>query len=942
MIQRWLLYFLFFLAAAPLVAQHDITIYASLDTQQESIAIQQEVLYRNTSQNTLDTLYFNDWANSFSTKTTPLAKRFAENFDSSFHFEKKEERGRTNIHQISLSQEGNITENIAWQRGASVDILKFPLATPLAPNEEVSVSIAYTVTLPDDKFTRYGVDDNGNFKLRYWFISPAVYDGGWKAYSNKNSDDLFLRPTNFNIHFTFPKGYSVNSNFEETVSETTSNETKTVLLKGEDRMNAIIHIEKKSTFETIETDKLTLVTNLKDNKVTPPMKALAVDRIVHFLDKKLGAYPFPKMMTTEEAYKKSPVYGLNQLPDFISPFPDGFEYDMEQLKTITRNYLENTLALNPREDHWLIGALQIYLMTDYVDTYYPNMKIIGSLSNWWIIRWAHAADLEFNDQYPLLYLNMARNNLHQSLATPKDSLVKFNKNIASDYYAGDGLHYLADYLEKPALEKSIQQFYAENLLKPITPLAFEETIEQNTSLPVHWFFDEYVAKRTTIDFKIKKVKKKDDSLEVTIKNLKDNAMPVSVYGLNKKEVLFKKWTAPIDSTVTITLPAQNVRKLALNYEAVIPEFNLRNNYKAVKGLLNRPLQFRLFQDVEDPKYNQLFFMPIFEYNLYDGISVGMKLYNKTVLPKGIHYKLEPQFGFESKTIIGSGSISYTQRLPENSPYAMRYGISGNYYSYDVDLFYKRVTPFMVFAFRPDDLRDNEKQYINLRNVNVFRDENPNDPDQDPNYSVFNAQYVYSNPNLINYFRGTVDYEVSKKFSKLYATFEYRKLFLNNRQLNVRAFAGAFLFNDTNGDSNFFSFALDRPTDYMFDYNYYGRSEDTGLFSQQLIIAEGGFKSKLEPAFSNTWMATINASTNIWKWIYAYGDVGLIDNRGQHPRFVYDSGIRISLLMDYFEIYLPLYSNLGWEPGLPNYEERIRFIVTLSPKTLLGLFTRRWY
>ena len=34
---------------------------------------------------------------------------------------------------------------------------------------------------------------------------------------------------------------------------------------------------------------------------------------------------------------------------------------------------------------------------------------------------------------------------------------------------------------------------------------------------------------------------------------------------------------------------------------------------------------------------------------------------------------------------------------------------------------------------------------------------------------------------------------------------------------------------------------------MFDYNYYGRSEDTGLFSQQLVIAEGGFKSQLKRA-----------------------------------------------------------------------------------------------
>ena len=225
---------------------------------------------------------------------------------------------------------------------------------------------------------------------------------------------------------------------------------------------------------------------------------------------------------------------------------------------------------------------------------------------------------------------------------------------------------------------------------------------------------------------------------------------------------------------------------------------------------------------------------------------------------------------------------------------------------------------------------------------MFRDNNPNDPNQDPNYSVFNAQYVYSNPNLINYFRGVVDYQISSKFSKISTTFSYRKLFINNRQLDLRAYAGVFLFNDSRNGDDFFSFALDRPTDYLFDYNYYGRSEETGLFSQQLILAEGGFKSQIKPAFANSWMTTINGSTNIWKWIFAYGDVGLLQNKEQGTNAVFDSGIRVNLVADYFELYFPMYSSLGWEPGLPNYDQRIRFIVTLSPKTLLGLFTRKWY
>lgn len=934
----WILICVLFLQVLPLAAQHDLTINAKLDSINHTLEISQEILYRNVSEETLHEIYLLDWAHSFSAKTTPLAKRFAENFKSGFHFEKDENRGKNTVSNIS---EVN-GQKLHWERLPELDVIKVRLNNPVAPNTEQILQLNYLVKLPEDKFTRFGVTNEGNYNLRYWYITPAVYKDGWKAFSNKNTDDFYQLPNHYQINLTFPESFKAVTDLQ-LASETTFEGLKHLNLIGNQRLNATLYLEKSPTFESVVTDQLELVTNLKDDKVHPAKKALLVDRILRYLDENLGDYPHEKLVVSEVDYRSNPVYGLNQLPDFISPFPDGFELDMELLKTTTRNYINTALALNPRDDHWLIGALQIYMMIGYVDTYYPDMKIMGAASDFWIIKWSHASDLEFNDQYPFLYLNMARRNLHQSLATPKDSLVKFNKNIASDYQAGNGFKYLADYLGSTAVDKAITDYFSKFQLKPTNPEDFQKTLNQQTELPVDWFFDSFVGERTTIDFKITDVKKFDDSLRVTVANKRKHAMPVSLYGINKDSVVFKKWLLPIDSTTVLTVPRKDVRKLVLNYEAVIPEVDQRNNYRKVEGLFNRPLQFRLFKDVEDPRYNQVFFMPVFQYNLYDGFSIGPKVYNKTFLPKGFHYRLEPMYGFRSQTLLGKGSLVYTGRIDVGNLYSVRAGLSGSYFSYNEDLFYKRLSPYLTFAFRDNkDLRKNAKHFVNLRNVNVYRDEDPSDPDQEPNYSVLNAQYVFSDNNLINFYRGSFDYEVSKNFSKLAAQFEYRKLFNSNRQLNVRFFGGVFLKNDTPVASDFFSFALDRPTDYLFDYNYYGRSEDTGLFSQQLIVAEGGFKSQLEPAFANQWIVTANASTNIWKWIYAYGDLGWVKNEGQSIKTVWDTGIRASLVADYFELYFPLYSNLGWEPGLGNYDERIRFIVTLDIRTLLGLFTREWY
>lgn len=146
MIQRRLLYVLLLILGVQTYAQHDIVINAKLQPQEERIAITQKVTFRNTTTVALDTLYFNDWANSFSSKTTPLARRFAENFDDSFHFEKEEDRGFTQITDISIQTNGAV-KNTIWERGTAADILKVALETPLPPNEEVIVLFNYTVHL---------------------------------------------------------------------------------------------------------------------------------------------------------------------------------------------------------------------------------------------------------------------------------------------------------------------------------------------------------------------------------------------------------------------------------------------------------------------------------------------------------------------------------------------------------------------------------------------------------------------------------------------------------------------------------------------------------------------------------------------------------------------------------------------------------------------------
>ena len=920
------------------LAQHKLNIEAVLDSKTHSIDIKQEIVYYNNSNQDLNEIYLLDWANSFSSKTTPLAKRFTEDFKSAFHFEKNKLRGKTNISSISSDK----SIPLQWQR-EEADIIKVVLDRPLKKGERYSLFLNYSVQLPKERYTRYGITRDGDYSLRYWYISPAVYDGKWQVYSNKNLDDFYLLPSQFHVSITIPSQFSLISNLD-IEDQNINKEEKTIILKGENRNQVKLFLLKNSAFISVLTDTFEVVTDLENGYIDDNAKALSVDRIVRFLEANLGKYPFKKMMVSQLDYRENPVYGLNQLPDFISPFPYGFLYDIEQFKTISAEFLENTLILNPRKDHWFKGALHIYLLIKYTNKYYPNMKIVGNLSNWPFLRWTQLFQLEFNDQYPMLYMNMARRNLDQALTVSRDSLLKFNKNIASDYKGGIGFLYLNDYLGQETVDESIKTFYTKNVLQKTTGLSFLKELELKSKQTLDWFYEDYINSNKRIDFKIKELKKQGDSIAVTIKNKQKNSLPVSLSALNKKgEVLFKTWVTKVDSLKTITLPAKDIKKVVLNHEAIIPEYNLRNNFKRVSGLFNKPLQLRLFQDVEDHRYNQTLLTPVSLFNIYDGFAIGARIFNKTLLPKEFHYSIQPYYGLRSKAFVGNVSLAYKKFIDKRKFRSITYGLSGSRFSYNEGLFFNRFSPFVILSFRDiNNLRSNKTQSIILSNITVSRDQNPLNPAENPDYSVINFKYIYSNPNLINYFGGEVDLQLSSKFSKISTTIEYRKLFLSNRQINLRFFVGAFLRNKTSENSDFFSFALDRPTDYLFNYDYIGRNEDTGLFSQQIILAEGGFKSKLRPAFANSWISTLNVNTSIWRWVQFYADVGLVHNKKRSTHGVYDSGIRLSLVEDFFELYFPLYSNKGWEPGLPNYGESIRFVIVLSPRTLIKLFTRRWY
>jgi hypothetical protein len=933
--------FCLFVLIAPVknFAQHHSQMFVEANTETKSLNIKQILTFSNDSEDVLKSFILNDWNNSFSDINSPLAKRFSDEFYRGFHLANEEERGSTN--NLTIIDPNNLF--LTWERyKKNPDLIIVRLREKLAPHQKIVLQLSYTVKIPSDKFTKQGYDALGGFNLKNWFITPARYENyKFLKYSNVNLDDIANGITDFDIDIKTSKELVVTSDLDTV--ETVSNENNTIYkLTGKNRTNFNLFIEPKLTFYSYKNRTLEVLSNLKEKKVSSIQQAIIVDRIINYTANSIGEYPYKKIIVSQTDYDRNPFYGLNQLPSFISPFSDEFVFEIKFLKTYLNAFLKNSLQLDNRKDGWIFDGIQVYAMMKYIDEYHPNEKMLGSASTFKLLKSFNLTNLDFNEQYSYFYMLMARKNLDQALGDPKNSLIKFNEQIASKYRAGLSLKFLDDFLGNNSVTTSIRQFYEENKEKQAYSKDFESTLKSTTTKNINWFFNTVINTREIIDYKFAKVSKTNDSISFSIKNKTGVIVPVPVYGIKHGEIVFKKWIEPKSNDSIFKFERKNADKIVLNFKNEVPEYNLRNNSKSLKSFFpnNRPVKFVFMKDLEDPYYNQILYVPTLTYNFYDGLSPGLRLHNKTILDKPFTFDVNPAYSTRANTISGSASFAINQNYRNSTLYNVRYSLSTSYFHYAPDATYLKINPTIQLRIRESDFRDNHKQLILFRQIIVNREKsNIVINNTAENYSVFNAKYINNKTEVTNHFNLINDLQLSGKFGKLSTELAYRKLFENNRQINLRLYAGSFLYNTSNTD--YYSFALDRPTDYLFDYNYYGRSEDSGFYSQQLIIAEGGFKSKLDKQFANHWISTFNASYTIWNFVEVYGDVGFLKNRTQNTQFVYDNGIKLNLVPDYFEVYFPVYSNNGWEISQNKYKEKVRFLFTLSPNVIINLFKRKW-
>ena len=940
--------------------ENDYIIEAKFDIYNRLIDVTQSISFTNKTPNNLDYIILNDWSHSYSNPSSPLGKRLSEDFTLNFQRSTKNQRGSTTIFTI---QSDSI--NLDYKRlKDNIDLIKVNLNQVLEVNEKIVINLKYQIKIPISEFTGYGIDKYSNINLSEWFITLAmIKNNNWVIESNLDLNDISLAPSYYKFKIIYPLKYNLISDLEidSIISEKNYNILKSI---REKRIYNPIILSEKSYFKSFEIGDNTIITDLDnvlkkktdslinkvisyvDNKIGNKLSSKSqindsidldfiLNKTIKYVESKLGIYPINIILLSKFNQDKNPVYGLNSIPEILNPYPKSFITEFSVLKLIISEYLNNLYPIQKRIDYWQIKGIETYLLIDYIEKYYSDLNLIGKFSELSIIKNREYSKFKFIEQFRLFDNIISSRNMNQSINMQLDSLTRINHKVINPYKSGLAIKMLDDYLANSKVSKSILEFSNTNKFKSNN--TFLDILYKNTNGKISWFKD-YINYNGNVDFSIKKIKSKYGNYKFLIKNNSSISLPIKITLKDQNNLAKSKWLNKIVNDTIIEVDYKS--KLIINPEKYFSETKFSNNYSSTFKI-KKKTKFVLFKDFENNFNNQIYYIPLFNYNLYDGLMPGISFSNSSPIKKPFSYKIIPYYSTKQKELLGKINLKYVDynKNNENNLFSVNYFIGASLFHYKDDLSYNTFFPSIVLAFRDKDLRSNSRQFLSARYVSVFREENTN-IEEYPNYDVFNLKYIMSNSSVANAFNFKTDFQFNKDFIKSSITFNYRNYFKSNRQYNIRFFAGKFLKNNTNDD--YFSFSTYRERDYLFSTNLLGRSENSGFYSQQYIGSEGGFKSKINHEFANDYIISLSSGITLWQWIEAYAGSAYIKNFNENLTFQYESGIRLNLLTDYFELYLPLYSSLGKEFNQYNYLSKIRFRISVDPSTLSGLFTRRWF
>lgn len=951
--------------------QSDHEIHVRLDDAGHTLHAFQTVTYTNNSPDTLRYIWFHLWPNAYQ-RNSALDRQMREDGDVSLFFSRMEDRGY--IDSLDWRSDGKPLETAPHKRHK--DIIKILLNEPLPPNGTVRISTPFRVQIPKGIFSRLGHLGQA-YQITQWFPKPAVYDHkGWHPMPYLGQGEFFSEFGTYDVHITLPKNYVVGATgdlvngeqelqwLEEKVRQTeaidrfdlrdlsfpsSEKETKTLHFHQENVHDFAWFADKryhvlKGEVTMPSGRQVTTWAMFTNNEADLWKRAIEyLNDATLFYSQKVGEYPYNHVTAVDGVLSEG---GGMEYPNITIIGESGNAYALEEviMHEVGHNWFYGMLASNERKHPWMDEGMNSFIEARYMHHKYPGLKLRESLFDGGLFRIAlalmGAKELEHRDLNLLGYRMSARQNTDQPMETPAPEFSSTNYGTIAYQKSAAVFTYLMHYLGEEKMDTLMHRYFREWRYRHPYPEDFRKVAMEVAGDSLGWFFDGVVGSDEKVKYALTRVKREGDSLRVKVRRTRHSlAVPAPVSVMKDGKTQTTHWAVGQGRSEWLTVACDSCDAVILDLEGTFPDVNLKNNRMLVPGpRRGRPLRPHLFAYLEDPTKRQFAFAPVLGGNKYDGFMLGMAFYNNLLPKNRLSYMLMPMYAFGSNDLTGMVDVRYTFFDRRDYP-DLEIGVSGQRFTAMHSQPYlpsSIVRPEVSMKFRSSNQRLNITHQVRYRS-NLFLLEERG--------TVFVANHI---PQLTYFFtqafkphasQVTADIQLVEDNMRLSAEAIYTFAYRRSRGFRARFFFGGYVSPQGNSRFNFRMSSHRGYQDYLYEGAFLGRYETSGFFAQQMIEADGGFKTYMNIGQSNEWLMALNLSSTLYRKIplELFLSVGVSSNTGSafpnSELFLVEFGASINVIPDVLAVHFPFALSSDVQNNVElltqNYWQRIRFTFNIN-------------
>ena len=966
-----------------------------LDDISNTLTAEIQIEYINHSPDVLDKIGIHLWPNAYSSKQTAFCKQKILQRDLEFYDAPNEQLGKIS----GLDFEINGIKAKLESDSKNPDMAWLMLPFPLLPEERISIVTPFNVKIPKT-FSRLG-HVNQTYQITQWYPKPAVYDRkGWHLMPYLDQGEFYSEFGRFEVQISLPRNYVVGAtgvlqNNEEKAFLNERIEESSLAIKQ--KVNLFSNkIPSSKEFKTITyiaeqvhdfawfADKAFYVQKgeaiLNSGKKVETwamfnyneywFKAIQyLNRSIKFYSDLVGEYPWPQATAVESALSA----GAGMEYPMITVI--GNEASFRSLDNVIthevgHNWFYGILASNEREHPFMDEGINTYYENRYMNNFYRDVNhfLPPVLEKW----------LGKIDEKELSFLIFARKYIDQY---PNQNAENFNLlNYGTDVYMKTGglFSYLEKYIGKDKYDELMQLYYNTWKFKHPYPEDLKSIFVKNDTNNLDWLFDNALNNNSKSDYKICKIETRHNERIITIKNKGALKMPFILSAMKNNEIVDQSWVTGFTGKNKLKISKQNIDKIMIDPKYESYDLYSNNNIIRTQGLFKKmePIKLSILPIIDNKAKTEIGITPILGFNSYNGFMTGL-YFSKPLIPgKYWDINLMPMYAFKSKSITGRLHASIRKYFLDGPIHNINIGVSAKRYGYDDDrinlstLHYNKIMPYIEFNFRTDLKKSIDSRFVYYLNyikdeVLSFKLDSGFLINQD--YIIHQMGYKYKNDKILGpyefnlgmefqKFKSTtslenqylrIDLELTKKLriaKKRYFEIRFASSFYPlNTQFKSTAISSRNVLNTTRGSAGL---AFQGYKDNTNDELFLGRSDVSGIWSQQVQSKQGGFKfahgltQRDNIGNSNSFIFAVNLSSDlpikkIGKLVRPYFDMGYSKiNMEANQKYLYSAGINLSLFQDYLDLYLPIIQSkaikeLYLSLDHPTYFKQITFSLKLK-------------